>query len=150
MKRIIILVAIASLVSSLTATEALAEQERQLPRTSSYYLTQLIRQYDPKTVETLSGEVLSITKTTSRRGREYGVHLLVKTDAETIEVHLGPEWYLDSQKFSIEVGDSLELKGSRVIYNGKPTIIAARLTKKDRVLTLRDDNGLPLWSRRQR
>lgn len=150
MKRIIILIAIASLVSSLSATEALAQGRMQPLRTGRYYLSQRIRQYDPTTVETLNGEVLSVTKTTSRRGQGYGVHLLVKTDRETVEVHLGPEWYLDRQNFSVEVGDRVEIKGSRITDAGMPTLIASQVTKGDDLLTLRDENGLPMWSRRQR
>lgn len=150
MKRMIIPIAIASLVTSLGTTAALAGEEIQPPRISAYYLTQAIARYDPATVETISGEVVSIVKISSQRGQGYGVHLLLKNEAETIEVHLAPEWYLDGQNFSLQVGDRLEIKGSRVTYETKPIIIAAEVTQGDQVLRLRNDNGVPLWSRRQR
>jgi Glu-tRNA(Gln) amidotransferase subunit E-like FAD-binding protein len=77
------------------------------------------------------------------------VHLLIKSAEETVEVHLGPEWYLKEQNFSIEPGDRIEVKGSRITFPRMPAIVAAEVKKADRVLTLRDTNGIPLWSRRQ-
>ena len=46
------------------------------------------RNYDPKTVETIQGKVLSVEKTPSK-GRGYGVHLTLQTEKETISVHFG-------------------------------------------------------------
>ncbi|MGK7914887.1 MAG: hypothetical protein AB4038_04985 [Prochloraceae cyanobacterium] len=86
----------------------------------------------------------------SRRGQGYGVHLLVKTAEKTIEIHLGPEWYLEEQNFSFEPGDRIEVKGSRITFSGIPSLIAAEVKKADRVLRLRDPNGIPMWRRRQR
>ena len=48
------------------------------------------RNYDPKTVETLQGKVLSVEKTTPTKNRGYGIHLILQTDKETVPVHLGP------------------------------------------------------------
>lgn len=50
--------------------------------------------YDPKTVETVSGEVVSVDKITDR-GKGYGVSLTLKTGNETILVYLGPGWFLE-------------------------------------------------------
>lgn len=105
------------------------------------------RNYDPKTVETVQGKVLSVEET-QQRGR--GVHLTLQTDKETIAVHLGPSWYIDKQSSKIETNDTITVTGSRVTINGKPTIIAAQVTKGDDVLKLRDDKGIPAWSRGRR
>ncbi|MGB5712477.1 MAG: hypothetical protein WBM44_16390 [Waterburya sp.] len=78
------------------------------------------------------------------------MHLSLKSADETVEVHLGPEWYLEEQNFSVEPGDRLEVKGSRITFHRMPAIVAAEVKKADRVLTLRDSNGIPKWSRRQR
>ncbi|MDI6790408.1 MAG: DNA-binding protein [Thermodesulfobacteriota bacterium] len=108
--------------------------------------TQYQRMYDPATVETISGTVEAVDKTTPMRGMHYGIHLLVKTDKETISVHLGPEWYLERLDTKIEKGDEVQVKGSRVTMMGNPAIIAAEVKKGDAVLKLRDDNGIPVWS----
>ena len=53
--------------------------------------TQYNRMYDPKTVETISGEVTSVDRITPAKGMSGGVHMNVKTDNETISVHLGSD-----------------------------------------------------------
>ena len=99
-------------------------------------------QYDPQTVETVSGEVTQLQK---MPGRAPGLHLQVKTDKETLTVILGPLAYLQEQKMDIAVGDKVEVKGSRVKDPQMAMLIAAELKKGDQVLKLRDDQGNPLW-----
>lgn len=102
------------------------------------------RNYDPKTVETLQGKVLSV-ETTQQRGR--GVHLMLQTDKETVAVHLGPSWYIKKQMLKIDTDDTISVTGSRVIIGGKPAIIAAEVKKGNETVKLRDENGIPAWSR---
>jgi CBS domain containing-hemolysin-like protein len=102
--------------------------------------------YNPATVETITGEVVSIDKITPMKGMNYGIHLKVKTDKETVSVHLGPGWYIERLDTKIDVGDKVEVKGSRVTVSGGPAIIAAEVKKGDAVLKLRDDNGFPAWA----
>jgi hypothetical protein len=102
--------------------------------------------YDPKTVETISGEVVSLSRITPRKGMSAGIHMNVKTDKETISVQLGPSWYLENQDVKIEPKDKVEVTGSRITFDGKPAIIAAEVKKGDEALKLRDDNGFPVWS----
>lgn len=104
------------------------------------------RMYDTKTVETVSGEVLNIDKIRPMRGMSYGIHITLKTDKGEIPVHLGPAWYIDRQSPAIKAGDRIEVKGSRVMFQGKPAIIAAEVSKGDEVLRLRDDRGYPAWA----
>lgn len=104
------------------------------------------RLYDPKTVETLGGEVVSLEKFTPGKRMSYGVHFTLKTDKETIPVHLGPSWYVEKQTVALAQGDKVEVTGSRIMYEGKPTIIAAEVKKGGQVLKLRDTNGVPAWA----
>ena len=104
------------------------------------------RMYDSKSVETVTGEVISVSRMTPRKGMSGGLHMDVKTDKETISVHLGPSWYLENQDVKIEAKDKVEVKGSRITFGGKPAIIAAEVKKGEQVLKLRDDNGFPAWS----
>ena len=108
--------------------------------------TQYQRMYNPATVETISGTVESVDKVTPMKGMHYGIHLLLKTDKETIPVHLGPGWYIERLDTKIEKGDKIEVKGSRITFQGKPAIIASEVKKGDNILKLRDDNGVPAWS----
>jgi hypothetical protein len=108
--------------------------------------SQYNRMYDPKTIETLSGEVTSVDRITPGKGMSGGIHMNVKTDKETISVHLGPTWYIENQDVKIAPKDKVEVKGAKVTFAGKPAIIAAEVKKGDEVLKLRDDSGFPVWS----
>ena len=107
------------------------------------------RNYDPKTVETIQGNVVSVEKTPSK-GRAYGIHLILQTDKETIPVHLGPGWYVEKQTPRIEPNDTVTITGSRVTVGGKRAIIAAQVKKGKDILKLRDENGIPMWRRASR
>ena len=104
------------------------------------------KMYDPKAAETISGEVTSIDRITPNKGMAAGIHMNVKTDKETVSVHLGPSWYLENQDVKIAPKDKVEVKGLRITFGGKPAIIAAEVRKGDEVLRLRDDSGFPVWS----
>lgn len=94
----------------------------------------------------MSGEVVSIDHRAPVKGMYYGIHLTVKTAKETISVHLGPGWYIENQDVKIEPKDKVEIKGSRVTFEGKAVIIAAEVTKGGEILRLRDENGFPAWA----
>ena len=108
--------------------------------------SQYQRMFNPATVETGSGTVDSIEKRTPMRGMHSGIRLALKTDKGIIDVHLGPEWYIERLDTKILKGDALEVKGSRVTISGKPAIIASEVKKGDSVLVLRDSNGVPAWA----
>jgi hypothetical protein len=108
--------------------------------------SQYNRMFNPATVETLSGTVEAVDKVTPMKGMYSGVHVMLKTDKETISVHLGPEWYVERLDTKIEKGDKIDVKGSRVTFNEKPAVIAAEVKKGDSVLLLRDNNGIPAWA----
>ena len=107
--------------------------------------SQYNKMYDPKAVETISGEVTRVDRITPAKGMTGGVHMLVKTDKETVSVHLGPSWYIENQDVKIEPKDKVEVKGSRVTFGGKPALIASEVRKGNEVLTLRDEAGFPAW-----
>jgi len=102
--------------------------------------------YDPKTVGTVKGEVVSLEKFTPGKGMSSGVHLLLKAGKETISVHLGPSWYLENQDAQVEPKDRIEITGSRLTLDGKPVLIAAEVKRGDGILKLRDENGVPMWA----
>ncbi|HEX9020781.1 MAG TPA: DNA-binding protein [Nitrospirota bacterium] len=108
--------------------------------------SQYNRMYNSATVETVGGTVESVDKVTPMKGMHYGIHLTLKTGKETVDVHLGPEWYIERLDTKIEKGDAIEVKGSRVTIAGKPAIIAAEVKKGDNVLVLRDSAGVPAWA----
>jgi len=102
--------------------------------------------WEPKTVETLSGEVVGVDKyVPGRGGTSYGLRLSLKTDKETIPVVLGPASYIEEQHIKFEPKDKVEVKGSKLSIQGQPTIIAAEVKKGDQILKLRNADGVPFW-----
>ncbi len=103
------------------------------------------RIYDPKTVETVLGEVQRVDRVAwGQKGQ--GVHLVLNTGKETLSVHLGPKWFLDRQPVKIMVKDRIQVTGSRVDFQGQPALIAAEVKKDGQVLLLRNPQGVPVWA----
>lgn len=104
------------------------------------------RMFDPKTIETISGEVATVEKGVQGKRMSYEVRFSLKTDKETIPVILGPSWYIDKQDLKIVPKDTIEVKGSRVTVDGQPSLIASEVKKGDKLLKLRDATGIPVWA----
>jgi hypothetical protein len=101
--------------------------------------------YDPKTETKVSGTVADVQQY-SRGGWRTGTHLTLKTDSETLDVHVGPSQYVLSKQFSFAKGDQIEVLGSKVRIADADVLIAREITKAGKTLTLRNAQGIPLWS----
>lgn len=101
--------------------------------------------YDPKTEATFTGSIEDVRQQPCM-GNRNGTHLVVKTQAETVEVCLGPPAYVQEKGFSFAKGEQVEVIGSRVKFGGKDVVVARQITKDNQVLTLRDAQGIPAWS----
>ena len=104
--------------------------------------------YDATTEITITGTVQDVLH--PQMGRMSGTHLLLKTETETIEVHVGPSNFVSSEGFTFAKGDSVQVLGSKVTIGGKQALIAREVTKDSKTLTLRDKTGRPLWAGRMR
>ncbi|MFP3867647.1 MAG: hypothetical protein ACLFUU_05730 [Desulfobacteraceae bacterium] len=107
------------------------------------------RLYDAKTVTTVQGTVESLetVPTMGRRGRK-GMEwqqLVLKTDKESLTVHLGPAGYASEQGIEPKVGDAIEVTGSKVTRGQQTILLASEVKAKDKILKLRDEQGYPLW-----
>lgn len=102
--------------------------------------------YDTATEVTLRGTITQVETHKGRMGWE-GTHLVVSFDAETLTVHVGPSNYLTQQEFSFVSGDQIEVTGSRIKLEGTDVLIAREIKKGEKVLTLRNSQGIPAWSR---
>jgi hypothetical protein len=110
--------------------------------------------YDVKTEATITGTVESVENITGtggqgRRGMG-GTHLVLKSEKESVEVHVGPTAYLAEKGITLAKGDRLEILGSRVTVDNETVLIARQIKKGDNTWTLRDASGRPAWSGRGR
>jgi hypothetical protein len=106
--------------------------------------------YDPQTVTSVSGVVVSLTPPQREAGLPYLAYLTLRTETEKIRVFLGPSLYVDKLPVKINVLDKIQVTGSRITWEGKPVILAAEVKKGDQVLKLRETDGTPVWSGRGR
>jgi hypothetical protein len=72
--------------------------------------------------------------------------LALKTESETIPVHLGPAKFVEAQPVQLHSGDVVEVTGSRIACQGKPAILAAVIKRGDDVVKYRELNGKPAWT----
>jgi hypothetical protein len=108
------------------------------------------RLYDPSTETRVKGTVDNVLQQTGPRGFS-GTHLVLKTDTGDLTVHAGPSSYAAARGFSFAKGDALEVTGSKVKMGTQDVVLAREIKKDGKVLTLRDAQGIPKWSRgRQR
>ncbi len=104
------------------------------------------RMFNPQTVETIRGEVMEVQQSPGPNGRGQGMHLQVRTENGNIPVFLGPDWFIKNQDVQIKPHDQVEIRGSRITFQGHSALVASRVTDGDQVLQLRDNNGRPAWS----
>ena len=57
------------------------------------------------------------------------MHLALKTDGQTMDVHLGPTWFLQREGIELAKADAIEVTGS-VIESRATTFLVARELKK--------------------
>src|SRR5688572_1564684 len=102
--------------------------------------------YDPATELTLPGTITKVETHVGRMGWN-GTHVVFRFDAETLTVHVGPSNYLAQQGFSFAVGEQIQVTGSRIKLEGEDVLIAREIKKGNKILTLRNSQGIPAWSR---
>jgi hypothetical protein len=103
------------------------------------------RNFDPKTVTTVQGEILDVGRIPHGRRGE-GVHLVIAYGSEKLAVHVGPAFFVDEQSLKLAKGDRIEVKGSRVVMDGTPALIAQEIKRGSESMVLRDADGFPLWA----
>jgi len=101
--------------------------------------------YNTATEVTLKGSVEAVNQVKGPQGWG-GTHVSLKTDKETIDVHVGPSWFLAQHKVGFAKGDQVEVTGSRAKFGDKYALIAREIKKGGETLTLRNAQGFPVWS----
>lgn len=98
-------------------------------------------------VSTIQGTASDVQVSPARGGRSGGVHVTLSSgQADTVDVHVGPKWFLDDKGYRIEKGDRIEVTGALVDVGDERHLVAREIRKNDAVLRLRDEAGVPLWS----
>ena len=74
------------------------------------------------------------------------VHLIVKSDAELVDIYLCPQSFLKDMGVSFSKGEDIGLTTSKVKQNGADLLLAREVVRGNETLVLRDDKGVPVWT----
>jgi hypothetical protein len=66
-------------------------------------------------------------------------------ERDTIEVYLGPRWFVEPRLIGPVRGERASVRGARAFFRGRVVIVAATLVTEHSTLVLRDSTGTPLW-----
>ena len=103
--------------------------------------------FDPNTIQTFEAEVIQVDLFAPMAEMSEGIEVVVKSEGESINVHLGPSWYLSYQDFDLNKGDQVEVTGSWIETGGMPVVIATQIKTDEWTLSLRNEKeGCPVWS----
>ena len=105
--------------------------------------------YDPATEISAKGtvEIVEVLSQGDCPDCTGGVHLVVESEGQNYDVHLGPSSFLEAKDWRLEAGDEIQIVGSKVAQNGTSALLAREISKDGRTLVLRNPEGVPLWSR---
>ena len=79
-----------------------------------------------------------------------GTHLMLRTDAGILEVHVAPRRFLEGNGVTFSKGDQIAVVGSAVMYEDHDAMIARKITRGDQTFAFRLPDGRPLWVERWR
>ncbi len=102
--------------------------------------------YNPNTFEEHAGTVISFQQTKPRLARWHALVVFLKTPKDDhLEVHLGPQWFLEENALDLQINDTVYVSGSKVTVEDRKFLVANKITKGDKTLVLRKDDGKPVW-----
>jgi sporulation protein YlmC with PRC-barrel domain len=105
------------------------------------------RLYDPAKEQTISGQVVRRETSAPMAGMAPGMQMLVQTEGgQNTRVQVGPLWYLERQDLDIKENTHVQVTGARAEIDGQPVLMAREVQLDGQVLTLRDAQGMPVWS----
>jgi hypothetical protein len=101
---------------------------------------------DPQAMTTIEGRVVAIEQSNNRRiaPKAIAKWLRLKTNTgEEKRIYIGSDRYLDRQNLEIQVGDTLEIQGTKMPKAKQSTIAARKISKGDRVWTVNNFKDKP-------
>jgi len=98
--------------------------------------------YDVRAEVTIAGVVGDFHESKARTD-DPGLHLIVQTETEAVEVHTCPVRFMKDLEFSVEKGEAVTIIGSRP--GGTGIVLAREIKKGQTSLSCRDKKGAPVW-----
>ena len=73
-----------------------------------------------------------------------GVFVVVKVNEQTVELQVGPKWFIDQLTWTFTKGDKLEITGWKVDKDGNEVVVR-KISRGEWTLEPRDDSGAANW-----
>jgi hypothetical protein len=100
--------------------------------------------YDKTAEVKLKGTVEEVKMVAGTCCKESCTHLMLRTDKGLIEVQVAPEAFLKDIEVEFAKGDKLEVTASKV--SDADVYLAREINKNGDIVTVRDNQGGPVWS----
>lgn len=123
----------ASLVLLFAASASNAEEKKPVPK------------FDAANQTTIKGVIDQVSDYDCPISGTMGSHLSVTSSDGTVEVHLAASKFLKEYAIVLSKGDTVQVTGTKTVFDGKPALLARQVTVADRTYSFRDDKGIPLW-----
>lgn len=105
-----------------------------------------VPKYDKATEATYKGTVEEVKDHPCPVSHGLGSHLMLKqSDGTVIEVHLALTKFVTQYDLAFQKGDTLEITGVKVKFEGVETIFARKIKRGSDEFLFRDNDGKPLW-----
>lgn len=96
----------------------------------------------------LKGVIEQVTEVVPLPGMSPGVAIILKDeDGDTVQVHLGPRWFVDPRGIGVRKGDEVKIRGAWAEVGGEDVFIASKVKRSEfeefKVRRTRD--GYPFW-----
>ena len=131
------IVGLLGLLTLLTAT-ALIPQDKNPPAQPGYA-------YDQTRQQIFVGTVVETKEYRCPVSGTVGSHITIQTDSASVEVHLAPTSFMKRYEIMIRQGDRVSVVGSKILFEGKPALIARSVMVGRDTYNFRDAKGTPLW-----
>jgi hypothetical protein len=76
---------------------------------------------------------------------DHSIHLTLKSDKGPVEVFVAPEKFLKEMEIIFAKGETIEVVGSQFSVDGNAILLARGVTRNADVVTIRDEQGKPVW-----
>lgn len=103
--------------------------------------------YSTSTVVTFRGKITGVTIGAPIGGAGNSVRIVVKsTNGGSSLVELGPEWFVKNQSVKLKPKSNVTVTGSKIMLDGRGSIMAQKVVVGRKSLVLRDASGNPYWA----
>lgn len=74
-----------------------------------------------------------------------GVFVIVKVNAQSFALQVGPKWFVDELAWTFNKGDKLEITGWKIGKQDSNEVLVRKITRGEWSLEPRDDTGAANW-----